>query len=90
MSKFHCQQCDYVCQKKITLHKHTNTKHGDMAKNSRENISKSIKQQKSPIFYCDECEHFSKNKKGLKEHKEKNQQAQNAAYAVLVLLKKST
>ena len=30
--KFKCQQCDYVCEKKITLHKHTNTKHGDMAK----------------------------------------------------------
>ena len=57
------------------LHKHTNAKHGDMATNSKENISKSIKQQKSPIFYCDGCEHSSKNKKGLKEHKEKNHQA---------------
>ena len=27
-----CQQCEYVCEKKKTFTKHTNTKHGDMAK----------------------------------------------------------
>ena len=27
--KFNCCQCDYICDKRVTLNKHINTKHGD-------------------------------------------------------------
>ena len=64
---FKCEECDYNCEKKITLNKHYNTKHMELKNNSDEGLE-SVKKAK---LYCDECKFCTTNKKSFKQHKNK-------------------
>ena len=61
-----CEKCDFTCDKKITLKKHTNTNHMDPKKQSVNTIT--VDKGK---FCCDECPVSFKNLKNSKKHQEK-------------------
>ena len=61
-----CEKCDFTCDKKITLNKHTNTNHMAPKKKSVNNIT-----EDKAKFYCDECPVHFKSKKNLKKNKDK-------------------
>ena len=62
---FQCDECDYKCEKQLTLSKHKNTKHPLVA--SKETASESNINSKDK-FHCDKCNFSCMSKKSLKKH----------------------
>ena len=69
-SQQQCDECEFQCEKEITLKKHKNTHHPKAS----QNISVST-QEKSSTFNCDECAHSCKTNKSLKNNKTKDHQS---------------
>ena len=59
----HCDECEYNCEKKITLNKHKNTKHINVNSN---NTDKSITAKNK--FLCDQCNYSCQSKSSFKKH----------------------
>ena len=74
---FQCDQCDYTCGKDITLKKHINTKHKNTNHPKGDQNTRVSTQGKSSKINCDEYDHSSKTKKGLKKHKTQDHQSQD-------------
>ena len=68
---FSCVECNYRCEKEITLKKHCNTKHLVRNKTCDEGQESALKAK----FFCDECSFSCSTKKSLNNHKTKEHNA---------------
>ena len=63
---FKCEECQFECEKQITLNKHRNTKHTQDNSKKSERVNKAA--SNNDKFHCDECSYSCSTKKSLKKH----------------------
>ena len=66
---FQCDECEFECEKQITLNKHKNTKHTKVNSTKDNSVNKASNTKDK--FHCDECSYSSMSKKSLKKHTQK-------------------
>ena len=62
-----CDNCDYKCEKDITMKKHRHTENLRQSFNERKHIV--TRKKNSSQLNCDECDQVCFTKKNLKKHK---------------------
>ena len=72
---YQCEECEYKCEKEVTLNKHTNTEHPQLC-SRKPNSDVNVDNAKDK-FYCDECNYSCKAKQSLRKHKKKNHNVKN-------------
>ena len=67
---FQCEDCDFECEKEITLNKHKNTKHTKVNSKKDNNVNKAhtVKDK----FHYEECIYSCMSKKSLKKYMSQN------------------
>ena len=77
---FQCEDCDFECEKEITLNKHKNTKHTKVNSTKDNSVNKASNTKDK--FHCDECSYSSMSKKSLKKHKSQKHQIPQTALQI--------
>ena len=67
---FHCKECEFECEKQITLNQQKNTKHKKMNSQISDSFFKATNSKEH--FHCDGCNYSCLSKKSLKKHMSQN------------------